>query len=69
MLPFLIDKNDTATMQKALESGAFDAILRNSIDSYIEYAIEQQALELQILLTNYKHEKIGYTDPAERMKL
>lgn len=69
MMHFLIDHSEAATLQTALGSGVFDERLRTGIDHFIEYAIEKQALEMQLMLTNYKREKIGFTDPAEQLKL
>ena len=68
-LCFLIDQGDIALVQKMLQSGQFDAALRNSIDGCIEYAIEQCAYELQVILTNHKEEKTGFTDAAEQFQL
>ncbi|MCR4644798.1 MAG: leucine-rich repeat domain-containing protein [Oscillospiraceae bacterium] len=69
MLRFLIRHNDARTLQTALESGMLDDLLPNCIDTCISYAIEQQSLETQLLLTNYKHEHIGYTDAADQFTL
>ena len=69
MLRFLIDHNDAATLLTALQNGMLDDLLPGCIDACIEYAIKQQALEIQLLLTNYKHDKLGFTDLADQLKL
>ncbi|MBP0972720.1 MAG: leucine-rich repeat domain-containing protein [Oscillospiraceae bacterium] len=66
---FLIERNDRETMQGVLQCGLFDDLLRDRIDGWIEYAIGNEMLEMQLMLTNYKAEKLGYTDVTEQFKL
>ena len=40
---------------------------KDNIDECIQYAIDNKKYEIQVLLTNYKREKIGYSDPAEKL--
>ena len=42
---------------------------QNTIDEFIRTAIDRQKHEIQILLTNYKNQNIGFADPAEKLKL
>ena len=65
----LIDRDDIAPVQRILQSGQFDKPLRRCIDRCIAHAIERNAYELQVMLTNYKHEKIGFTNAAEQFQL
>ena len=69
MLCYLIDVKDALTLEEALRCGAFDKELKECIDRGIEYAIAKGAVEMQLMLTNYKAEKIGYVDAAERLML
>ena len=56
----LIDKNAPAFMQTILDDGRF--ITEDNIDSLIEYAIEKQAYEIQVMLTNYRYQHFGGED-------
>ena len=67
MFPFLLDRDDAETVQKVLDSGKF--LTERNIDKFIQYAIDNKHVEIQVLLINYKREKIGYSDPAEKLKL
>ncbi|MCR4644795.1 MAG: leucine-rich repeat domain-containing protein [Oscillospiraceae bacterium] len=69
MLRYLIDQKDALTLEEALRCGAFDEPLRACTDSCIEYAIAHGAIEIQLLLTNYKQEKLGYPDATAHLKL
>ena len=69
MLCFLIDRKDDAGLKDALGCGAFDEQIGACIDRCIEYANDKQAFEIQLMLTNYKAEKLGYTDVTEQFKL
>ena len=67
MFPFLLDHDDAETVQKVLDSGKF--LTKRNIDKFIQYAIDNKHVEIQLMLTNYKREKIGYSDPAKKLKL
>ena len=67
MFPFLLDRDDAETVQKVLDSGKF--LTKRNIDKFIQYAIDNKHVEIQLMLTNYKREKIGYSDPAKKLKL
>ncbi|MBR0484272.1 MAG: leucine-rich repeat domain-containing protein [Oscillospiraceae bacterium] len=50
----LLDRDDAVSVQKVLDD--YDFITKNNIDKFIRYAIDNQKLQCQILLTNYKAE-------------
>ncbi|MCR4644794.1 MAG: leucine-rich repeat domain-containing protein [Oscillospiraceae bacterium] len=65
----LIEYERPVLLRAFLYSGRYDDALRACIDDLIEYAIREKKLEYQLLLTNYKREKLGYTDVSERFEL
>jgi len=67
IFPFLIDRDDIETVTAVIKSEKF--LTKRNIDKFIQYAIDNRHIEIQLLLTNYKREKIGYTDPAKKLKL
>ena len=66
---YLIDHKDALVLEEMLNCGEFDRQFSERIDKYIEYAITKGAVELQLMLTNYKAEKVGYADTTEHLKL
>lgn len=58
----LIEEHETETVRKVIEAGI---IQKENIDELIRYAIDQELYELQIMLTNYKREKIGFESIEE----
>ncbi|MCR4644395.1 MAG: leucine-rich repeat domain-containing protein [Oscillospiraceae bacterium] len=69
LMSFFIDRNDTEVMQEILGSSRFQDDIRRCMDECIGYAIEREAYEMQVMLTNFKKEKIGYTDATEQLQL
>ena len=67
MFKYLIDNDDIETVQKVLDYGKF--LGKHNIDELILYAIDNKHIEIQVMLTNYKREKIGYSDPTKKLKL
>lgn len=67
MFKYLIDNDDAETVQKVLDYGKF--LGKHNIDKHIQYAIDNKHIEIQVMLTNYKREKIGYSDPTKKLKL
>ena len=67
MFQYLIDRNDIETALAVIHSGKF--ITSENIDEIIRYAIDKRRTEIQVLLMDYKREKIGYSDPSEKLKL
>ncbi|MCR4644396.1 MAG: leucine-rich repeat domain-containing protein [Oscillospiraceae bacterium] len=65
----IMEESDLHTLMLLQQCGYFDDLFRANIDSMIEIAITSQQYEIQLYLTNYKKEKIGYTDAAEQFKL
>jgi len=47
----------------------FRKFSKNTQSISIRTAIDKQKHEIQIILTNYKNEHIGFADPAEKLKL
>ena len=59
-------RNITKTAMTELFATGF--ITKKNIDKLIEYAIEKQNYDIQLLLMNYKSEHIGYEDSEEMIK-
>ena len=57
---------ESMTIKITVGSKTFTA---DNIDECIQYMIDNKKYEIQVLLTNYKREKIGYSDLAEKLKL
>ncbi|MCR4644399.1 MAG: leucine-rich repeat domain-containing protein [Oscillospiraceae bacterium] len=66
---FFIDREDIAVLQELLGNALLQDGIRQNIDDWIDCAIEHEKLDAQLLLTNYKAEKIGYTDPTDHLQL
>lgn len=64
-LPYLLGNDDLETMQRMIDNGK--TFTADNIDECIQYMIDNKKYEIQVLLTNYKREKIGYSDPAEKL--
>ncbi|MDE5753597.1 MAG: leucine-rich repeat domain-containing protein [Oscillospiraceae bacterium] len=60
MFQILLDMQETDILRKVIENGEF--ITKENIDELIQYAIEKKAHEIQVMLMNYKAEKLGYED-------
>lgn len=60
---FLIDNEKEAELEKLLDSGCFH--LEDCIDALLEQAIEKRAVNIQLLLMNYKNEHIGFSRRLE----
>lgn len=67
MLHYLIEENLTESMQQALDSGRF--VNQKNIDQLIRYANHHQKYEMQIILTRYKHDHLGYQNIFDKLKL
>ena len=48
----LLDRDDSVSVQKVLDD--YDFITKNNIDKFIRYSIDNQKLQCQLLLMNYK---------------
>ena len=66
MIPHLMALNDPALMLKILDTGLF--VKKKNIDALIQCAIEKKAIEIQIMLMNYKNTHIGYDSQEEIIK-
>ena len=60
MFRFLIDKENIKGIQKILASG--DIVTKDNIDDAVEYAIDNQKHEIQLILTDYKMHQGWYDD-------
>ena len=69
LLSSLIGMGQEDAIREILDGGRFADGLPECVDDLIELAIRQQELGIQLLLTNYKREKIGFTNAAERFDL
>lgn len=67
MFPILIEKGNAEILQKLLDKQIF--VTRKNIDKLIQCAIDKQNYALQVMLTEYKHQKFGYQEIADRLKL
>lgn len=67
----LIDERNLETIQQLAEYGGF--FTKRNIDKLIEYAIESAqnggSLEIQLYLTDFKAQNIGFVDAEKRLKL
>lgn len=57
IITVFINQNDTGNLTNFLECGF---VQDKRIDDFIQYAIEKQKYESQVVLMNYKHKHIGY---------
>ena len=55
-------------MQNVIEKHP-ELITSENIDELIDTAINEKQYKTQIILMNYKAEKIGYSDPASKFRL
>jgi len=67
MFRYLIRKENIRCIQKILDSGGF--ITQRNIDKFIQYAIENQKTQVQILLINYKYQHFDFKQIGEELKL
>ncbi len=58
----LIENKENKMLQEIIDNCL---IQKENIDELIRYAIAQKLYEIQIMLTNYKREKIGFETPEE----
>ena len=63
----IIEKGDTKLLGKIIEKTDF--LTKKNIDKFITQAIDAKQHEIQLLLTNYKNEHIGFDDPLKKLKL
>lgn len=63
----MIDEDETELISAVIEDGVF--LTKRNIDNLIDYAIEKGKAEIQLLLMNYKHDVLGYSDPFRKLKL
>ncbi len=61
----LIFINEIDTLKKMID---FNLIQKNPVDALIRYAIDQKQFEIQVLLTNYKHEHFGFESIEEKTR-
>ena len=63
----MIDEDETELISAVIEDGVF--LTKRNIDNLIDYAIEKGKAEIQLMLMNYKHDVLGYSDPFRKLKL
>jgi len=63
----MINNDETELISAVIEDGAF--LTKRNIDSLLAYAIEKGQTEIQLLLMNYKHDVLGYSDSFRKLKL
>lgn len=70
-IKLLIDEGNLETIQQLAEYGGF--FTKRNIDKLIEYSIESAqkggSLEIQLYLTDFKAQNIGFVDAEKRLKL
>ena len=69
LLSSLIEMGQEEAFREILESGASADGIPDYIDDLIEQAIARQQHGIQLLLTNYKREKIGFTNVKKQFEL
>jgi len=67
MFRFLIDTENTATIQKVLDTDIF--VTKKNIDNYIKYAIDNQKHQAPMILTDYKAQKNWYDTMEKKLNL
>jgi hypothetical protein len=67
MFKYLIDHDDVEAVTAIINSGKF--LTKRNVDKHINYAIDNGHFEIQVLLMDYKADKIGYSDPMAKFKL
>ncbi len=67
MFRWLIEHENIEVIQKILDSGNF--ITKRNIDKFIQYAIENQKHQVQILLIDYKYQHFEFKSIGERFIL
>ncbi|MBR1554559.1 MAG: leucine-rich repeat domain-containing protein [Oscillospiraceae bacterium] len=66
----LIKNSIQQTVERILQSEKFVCYLEYELtDELIRYAIENQAYEIQLMLTDYKYQHFDFRNPAEYLKL
>ncbi|MBE6875655.1 MAG: leucine-rich repeat domain-containing protein [Ruminococcus sp.] len=63
----LTDMEEIEMIQKILDTELF--VTKRNIDRLIQYAIEQEKYEIQLILTDYKYQHFGFQNPADKLKL
>ncbi|MCR4644398.1 MAG: leucine-rich repeat domain-containing protein [Oscillospiraceae bacterium] len=69
LLFFMIAQNEAEMLFSALKCDWVYDYFKEHIDECIENAISNHAQDVQLLLTNYKAEKLGYADPTDHLQL
>ncbi len=69
LLYFMISQDEAEILDSALKCSWVYDYCKDQIDNWIDYAISHELLEVQLRFTNFKAEKIGYTDPTEQLQL
>lgn len=64
MCKYLVDIDDLQMIEKILTESKL--VNKRNIESMIKYTIEQNKTEMQVMLTNYKNEKLGYASAEEQ---
>ncbi len=64
---FLTDRNEIETIQKLLKYSDF--VSHKNIDKFIQYAIDTQKQQIQIMLTDYKYKNNWYQNADKKLKL
>ncbi len=67
MFRWLIENEKIEIIQKVLDSGMF--ITKRNIDNWIQYAIENQKHQVQLLLTDYKYQHFEFKPIKEKFRL
>ncbi|MBP3762213.1 MAG: leucine-rich repeat domain-containing protein [Ruminococcus sp.] len=67
LLKEIIDNENVAFIHHISKTGDF--LTKGNIDELIEYARDEEKLEISVILMNYKNEHFGFDDPLADFKL
>ncbi len=67
LFPFMLEEETIPALKKILDSG--EVVTKRRIDKLIQYTIENQKHQAQILLTDYKYQHFEFKSMGEKLKL
>ena len=64
---YLIEEKEQELFQKVLDFGGF--VTEKNIDTCIQFSIDKQSHQIQLMLTDYKYQHFEFKTPADKFKL
>ena len=64
---YCIEEKKINTAKALINSGKF--ITKRNVQKWIQYAIDNKAYEIQLILTNYRRQKGWYQEISDKLKL